>query len=104
AGLSARGRPGLRSAALVIACPINVGLVFLLVPHQGAMGAAIATLAGALVASNLVIYFTWRHFQVSPLDFYGLRRSDVAAMIRFSRRLLARLRNRPPRPAQEGAT
>jgi len=96
AGLSARGRPGLRSLGLVVACPFNVALVVLLVPHHGAMGAAIATLVGSGVASSLAIYFTWRFFGVPPQTFYGLRRSDVAAVRRFIASMLER------RPAGPG--
>lgn len=80
AGLSARGRPGLRSIALVIACVLNIGLLVLLVPTYGAMGAAWATLLGYVVSSGLNQWFLRRLFGVSILSFYGVRRSDLTIL------------------------
>ncbi|AEE47153.1 flippase [Cellulomonas fimi] len=80
AGLSARGRPGLRSIALVIACVLNIGLLVLLVPTYGAMGAAWATLLGYVVSSGLNQLFLRRLFGVSMLSFYGVRRSDLTIL------------------------
>ena len=90
AGLSARGHPGLRSVALVIACVVNVFLLFVLVPAGGSMGAALATLAGQVVYSNLNLIFLWRRFGVSPRLFFGFRRADVVIIGRFARRTLGR--------------
>lgn len=92
AGLSARGRPGLRSAALVVACIVNLGLLVVLVPPYGAMGAAVATLIGNLVSANGCVLFLWRHFDVPPKDLYGFRRSDFAAMRTFARALGEKMR------------
>jgi O-antigen/teichoic acid export membrane protein len=93
-GLSARGRPGLRSVSLTVACVINIGLLVLLAPVLGAMGAALATLAGNLISSNLNLVFLARIFGINPLAFYGLRRTDLATLARFARRFLARLPGR----------
>ena len=90
AGLSARGRPGLRSSSLVISCLINVALLFLIVPTYGAMGAAIATLVGSLIAANANIFFLWKIFGLSPREFYGFRRSDWHTSVRFARRMRQR--------------
>lgn len=79
AGLSGRGRPGLRSISLVIACIVNAALVIALVPSLGAIGAALATVVGNLIASNLNIVWLHRHFGVRWLDFYVPRRSDLQA-------------------------
>jgi O-antigen/teichoic acid export membrane protein len=89
-GLSARGRPGLRSLSLTVACVVNIGLIVLLCPFIGAMGAALATLIGSVIASNLNLFFLRRIFGISPLRFYGLRRSDLATLARYGRRLLRR--------------
>jgi O-antigen/teichoic acid export membrane protein len=90
AGLSARGRPGLRSASLLIACLVNIAAVLLLVPSLGAMGAALATLVGNFLAANLNIYWCWKFFGLNPLAFYALRfqdAKDVGAVVwRLSRR------------------
>ncbi|GGL87409.1 hypothetical protein GCM10011594_03720 [Nakamurella endophytica] len=77
AGLSARGRPGLRSLSLVVACAVNVVLLIVLVPPLGATGAALATLVGNLLSSNLNLVLLQRYFGVPVRLFYGLRRSDV---------------------------
>jgi len=92
AGLSARGRPGLRSTSLVVSCLINVGLLFLIVPTYGAMGAAVATLVGSLIAANANIFFLWKIFGLPPREFYGFRRSDWHTSVRFARRMLRRTR------------
>ena len=83
AGLSARGRPGLRSASLVVACVVNVVLLLVLVPDLGAVGAAFATLAGNVLSSNLNLIFLQRFFGVPVRTFYGLRRSDLDLLLRL---------------------
>jgi O-antigen/teichoic acid export membrane protein len=93
--LSGRGRPGLRSWSLVIACVVNIGLLVALVPSLGAMGAALATLAGNLVASNLNLVFARVFFGISPWAFYGLRRGDLGVVLTAVRRLASRARRRP---------
>jgi O-antigen/teichoic acid export membrane protein len=86
-GLSARGRPGLRSVSLTIACSVNIAMLVLLTPHLGAMGAALATLVGNLISSNLNLVFLSHAFGISPLRFYGLRRADISTIGRFAGRL-----------------
>ncbi len=90
AGLSARGRPGLRSLALTISCVINVALLIVLAPLLGAMGAALTTLAGNVITSNLNLLFLSRVFGIGVLQFYGLRRSDIATIGRYGKRMLRR--------------
>ena len=94
-GLSARGRPGLRSLGLTIACLVNIALLVLWAPVWGAMGAALATLAGNLLSSNLNLVFLARVFGINPLGFYGLRRRDLATLARYVRRWSDRLARRP---------
>lgn len=89
-GLSARGRPGLRSGSLVVACVVNVVLIVVLTPTLGAMGAALATLAGNLISSNLNLLLLRREFNVGILQFYGVRRSDLVTLRHFAIRLVAR--------------
>jgi O-antigen/teichoic acid export membrane protein len=79
AGLSARGHPGLRSLSLVVACMINLGLLFILVPERGAWGAAVATLVGNLVSSNLNIWSMSRLSSLKMTSFYMVRRADIAS-------------------------
>lgn len=86
-GLSSRGRPGLRSTSLVIACVVNVAVLVWLVPVWGALGAAVATLVGNLVSANLNLVWLRHHFGVSPRDFHGLRRSDLTLVGELVRRV-----------------
>jgi O-antigen/teichoic acid export membrane protein len=76
AGLSARGRPGLRSVSLAIALVFNVTALLLLVPSYGAIGAAYATVVGNLVSGGLVIFWLRKVFKVPALDFLGVRIDD----------------------------
>lgn len=89
AGLSARGRPELRSYSLLIACAINILVLVALVPTLGALGAAIATLVGNVVSSNLNILWLRRHSELKIRDFYAVRFSDVVrvgqTIVRFTR-------------------
>ncbi|WP_243844310.1 oligosaccharide flippase family protein [Salinibacterium sp. ZJ454] len=89
-GLSARGRPELRSLSILIACVVNIGLIFVLVPTWGALGAAVATLCGNLLSSNGNIYFAQRFLGISWTSFYGIRRSDLSILRTLLVRLLTR--------------
>lgn len=89
-GLSARGRPGLRSMSLLIACLVNIGMLIVLAPLLGAMGAALATLAGNLISSNLNLLFMYRKFDINPLRFYGVRRTDFVTLLEFAKRFRRR--------------
>ncbi|WP_146168459.1 oligosaccharide flippase family protein [Rathayibacter caricis] len=91
-GLSSRGRPGTRSVSLLISCVVNAAALVLLAPLFGAIGAALATLFGNVLASNLNIYFLWKHFRVPPADFYLIRRSDFAVLKSIILKLAARFR------------
>jgi O-antigen/teichoic acid export membrane protein len=85
-GLSSRGRPGLRSAALVAACATNIVLLLVLVPTIGALGAAIATLGGNMLAATLNIFLLKHHFGIPKRTFVGVRASDLSFLIGRLRR------------------
>jgi hypothetical protein len=51
------------------------------------MGAALATLVGNLISSNLNLVFLSRAFGINPLGFYGLRRTDLRTIQRFANRM-----------------
>ncbi|PCN47081.1 hypothetical protein Csp2054_13940 [Curtobacterium sp. 'Ferrero'] len=85
AGLNARGRPGLRSTALLLGLAVNVLLLFPLGAAYGALGAAIATLAGTFVAGWMNIVFLRLFFGIESVQFMAIRLSDlrrVASVIR----------------------
>lgn len=77
AGISARGRPGLRSWSLAAAFLVNLVLVLILVPPFGAIGAAWATVVGNCVAGYLNIIWLRVFFQVPISTFLGFRGNDV---------------------------
>ncbi|MCK0173776.1 oligosaccharide flippase family protein [Mycolicibacterium sp. F2034L] len=87
ASLSARGRPGLRSASMLVAAVINVGGVFALVPPLGAVGAALAMLISQFVSGNLAILLLRVIYKVKLSEFYRPRRTDVTDLWFFVRRL-----------------
>lgn len=78
AGLTARGYPHLRSVSLVVAVLVNVGVLFLLVPDHGAVGAAWATVVGNIVAGYTNIVWLRIKCGVSPATFLSLQRDDLA--------------------------
>ncbi|PZU30716.1 MAG: teichoic acid transporter [Microbacterium sp.] len=90
AGLGARGKPQLRSYALIIACIVNVVLVIVLVPLLGAVGAALATLIGNLVSSNFNIVQMRVKFGVPISAFYLIRGRDVTMLVSKVAALLRR--------------
>ena len=90
AGLSARGRPGLRSLSLVIAVVFNVAAFICLVPTLGAVGAALATLVGNLVAGYLNIVWLRVFFAIPVRDFLCVRRSDFSEIRRITARIIRR--------------
>ncbi|GGL91399.1 oligosaccharide flippase family protein [Nakamurella endophytica] len=97
AGLSARGRPGLRSTSLFVACVINVVALFVLVPPLGAVGAALATLVGNMVSGWLNILFLHRVGGTPIRHFWGLRRSDLRIIGDKAGAVLSRVHRTPDR-------
>lgn len=79
-GLAAVGRPGLRSVSLAIAAVCSIVTLVLLAPVAGALGAAVATLVGNVVAAGGNLVFLRRVAGVPVLPFFGLRRSDLGAV------------------------
>jgi len=90
--LSARGRPGRRSASMIVACVVNAALLVVLVPLFGAVGAAIGTCAGNLTSSTLNVLGARRLLGMPARGFYGLRRSDLVVLRSVAVRLLRRAR------------
>lgn len=91
-GLSGRGRPGLRSWSLIVACVVNVLAIILLIPALGALGAALGTLVGNVVAAGLNLFFARRVLGLRVTGFLGVRRQDLVLVGRSVRLLLARRR------------
>jgi O-antigen/teichoic acid export membrane protein len=89
-GLSARGRPGLRSLSLSLALVVDVVALVLLVPVLGAMGAALATLVANCTCAALNLYWLRRVFGLPVGSFLGLRRSDLTGATALVRRRMIR--------------
>jgi len=89
-GLSARGRPALRSAAESLGLVINVMLVLALVPLLGAMGAAIATVLGGMAAAIWNLSMLKRVYSVPWSAMLGVRRSDIVFIVDTAKRLIRR--------------
>lgn len=89
-GLSARGLPQLRSYSLVVAFMVNLIVVLLLVPVWGAAGAALATVLGNVVSSNINVIQMKRRFGVPFWSFYLIRVQDLRDTFRLVHRVLKR--------------
>jgi O-antigen/teichoic acid export membrane protein len=98
AGLGARGHPGLRSMALVLAATVNLGLLVVVVPRMGAIGASLATLSANIVGGAFALIAMKRVSGISPLAFWGLRRTDV----RLALGGVAGIRRKSPSEAFDG--
>ena len=82
AGLSAYGRPHLRSWSLLIALIANVVAVVVLVPPFGAVGAALATAIGNVIAAGLNLVWVRRvSADVTALQFIAIRREDLTSVL-----------------------
>ena len=93
AGLSARGRPSLRSISLAVAAVINVIAIFLLVPSFGALGAAVATLIGNVIAGNLCILWLRIFFGIPVSEFYRITLADIRETAREAVLLITTVTN-----------
>lgn len=79
--LGARGRPGSRSAALLVAVVVNCGALLLLAPAFGALGAALATLLGNGTAAALNLVLLHRQLGVDVRSFHSIRLRELRATV-----------------------
>lgn len=94
AGLGSAGRPGLRSAVLIVALISNLIGMVLLVPPFGAIGAASAGLASTVLSTVLGVIMVSRLLHLSPSQMLMPTRSDVALIVSEARLLLSRFGRR----------
>lgn len=88
AGLSALGRPHLRSWSLLVALIANLIALFLLVPPLGAIGAALSTAVGNVIAAGLNLLWMRRvSVEVGFWDFVAIRRDDLQVIGDIARQL-----------------
>jgi O-antigen/teichoic acid export membrane protein len=87
-GIMIRKRPLVRSAAIIAAAAVNIGLNFLWIPTYGMMGAAWATLFGFLVQTVIQVIVSLRYFSV-PYQWDRLGwLFGVAGLVYFASQLL----------------
>jgi len=80
-GVSLRGKTWLASLYFVVSALINVGLNLLLIPHYGALGAAISTLAAYIALALMASIANW---WIYPVEFeVGLFLGALAAGVAF---------------------
>jgi O-antigen/teichoic acid export membrane protein len=95
AGLLSAGQPRARSIAQVAGLIVNVGLLFVLVPPLGAIGAAWTAVVSYTLIAALSVYLFARHTPVRAADCLMVRRGDLAAIWRLVGVILRRFRGRP---------
>jgi O-antigen/teichoic acid export membrane protein len=93
-GMSAWGRPGLRSAGLAVTLVVNVSVFVVLVPLFGVCGACWTSVASNVAMTGFMVVVASRVMQVPAGDFLLVRRSDLVRLWREAGRLVARLRRR----------
>lgn len=94
AGISAWGRPGLRSTGLGVTLVVNVSVFVLLVPSLGVIGACWTSILSNVVMTGFMVAVASRVIGVPVHDFLLVRRSDVALTSREVARLVRRMRSR----------
>ena len=102
AGLGAWGRPGLRSGIVVAGLGVNATALLLLVPSSGAMGAAVAGVAGSVTGSTVGVVAMAQVAGAKVRDLVLPRPRDVAALCASVRRELVR-RSAPARGLGRGS-
>jgi O-antigen/teichoic acid export membrane protein len=75
--LGARGNPGSRSLALLIAVAVNCVAVVVLAPPLGAFGAALATFIGNGTAAALNLYFLRKRLGVDVRAFHSIHPAEI---------------------------
>lgn len=88
-GVSAWGRPGLRSLGLAITLVTNVAVFVLLVPSFGVIGACWTSIVSNVVMTSFMVLVAKRVMKVPARDFLLVRGADVVRTWHEGARLLA---------------
>lgn len=88
--IAGTGQPLVGMPVLLVSVLVNVGLAFLLGPHYGAAGVALA-----FSLSQIIVYVGYaiaigRRYKLPLREFFVPRRADAAALLRVATRLLPR--------------
>ncbi len=76
-GLSAWGRPGLRSLGLSVTLVVNIAMFVLLAPRYGVYGACWTSIASNVLMTTYMILMSRRTMSVRGRDFWLIRGADV---------------------------
>lgn len=102
AGMTARGKPILRSIAILCSVVLNIVLLVILLPRMGAMGAAIASMVANGICGWLVLFLAYRVFGMKPSLFLRIRGDDFRLLYLKVRVFAVKLgRGRGPRDRSE---
>ncbi len=89
AGMTARGKPILRSIAILCSVVLNIVLLVILLPRMGAMGAAIASMVANGICGWLVLFLAYRVFGMKPSLFLRIRGGDDFKLLYLKVRVFA---------------
>lgn len=103
AGLSAWGRPGLRSVGLGITVVITIPVLVLLIPRLGAVGGALTSIVSNVFCTSFMVVAASRVMKVPAADFVAIRIGDVVWVYRETVHLLRTVGSRIGRAAHAGA-
>lgn len=93
-GLSAWGRPGLRSAGLFAALAANLSAFVLLVPLWGVYGATTTSIISNVVLTLVMVLTVSRVMKVPAVEFVAVRGGDVVQLWNEGKRLWSAMRGR----------
>lgn len=100
-GISAWGRPGLRSLGLAITLLAYVGTFVALVPHFGVLGACLTSIVSNLILTSYMVLTASRVMKVQARRFLLVRRSDILLAWREVEGLVRRLGSRRDRDREQ---
>jgi O-antigen/teichoic acid export membrane protein len=91
------GRSGLFFWDNLVAAGVNLALSFVLIPHHGVAGAAVASLTGTSVLIGTIVVQAWRYEHVHPFNF-AFAKPFLAAGVAFLAELGVRAIPMAPKP------
>lgn len=102
-GLSAWGKPALRTVGLVVALVANVVALVLLVPPLGALGAALAALISSTGSTIFCVILAVKVVGLPANAFLIVRMSDLSLLLREATSAIKRIRGRGGDASDESA-
>ncbi len=85
--LSGKGKPWVSLKAMLPALIINIILNFILIPQQGASGAALASTISYTIAAILFVHFYSKEVSIPIKDILGYKKSDFQPFIKILKKV-----------------